>query len=831
MKPRILDVDPKEHMDREFSISPNLKRFDQKNDIFNRSMWDESVDAKKFFQSYDLANLNPKNSKGFSHWDYAFRNASWHITDFIGERNFDQDGTSEGFTHYYTALTPSSPTKVELTSEVETTRRVKLAAKMFGAGMTGVCKLDERWVYSKNFSRTTQSSHALDLPKEMKYAIMLILPMDFDLSKTSPSALSGATTGLGYTTSLACSNSLAQFIVNLGYQAIASLNDTALNIPMAIEAGLGEYGRHGLLITPKFGPNVRIAKVFTDLPLVPDKPIAFGVKEFCSICKRCANSCPAKAIPHEEPQSEPPNFSSHTGIRKWTINAEKCFKFWVGMNTDCAICIRVCPYNKDFRKWWHRWGIRLANSPLRRIMMAMDDVCKYATRIEPLKWWRANVLIALLITSCANQPASMPTVVKMNRELLIEEVPASLGIKFINHFNRYTKVVAHNGKPIHIVIQDEITEEQIVRCRNILTHFLTDYPGSTHGHDRSAIANKMANSNATLALLDGQDDGKNTINVPAQYLFKNEIQVEGHAWYIQQNYEHRDASYEEILHLLHDFGIGVDGHNTMPGAAPEFQKSIRRAQVHAQEHKLWGANDRAADWIAELADENSLSQEYLAALIDTYYGLWGAWDGDGGMYGLYSAKVRDQIQAEDPHGQALVDKVFFHPYLTYDARIDPSFRGTFLLRYDAALPYTHHSQYLKDITLLGSANNNVRVNELDNHITGSAGINIIYFAGPFQEYAIDTSGHTVVVTDLVADRDGKNELVDVEKLTFTDRDMDVATHQMEADLIGGFLAIRPYNIDVVDLPTGHRLAGETVSTSMKAPSWQTLEEFKNTAEP
>ena len=70
---------------------------------------------------------------------------------------------------------------------------------------------------------------------------------------------------------------LAEFIRILGYKAIPMGNDTSLSIPLAIDAGLGELGRHGLLITPEYGPCVRLCKVFTDLPLEPDKPIQFGV--------------------------------------------------------------------------------------------------------------------------------------------------------------------------------------------------------------------------------------------------------------------------------------------------------------------------------------------------------------------------------------------------------------------------------------------------------------------------------------------------------------------------------------------------------------------------
>ena len=380
-----------EYLDREFDIAADYERFNQKNDIFNRAIWDDNVDPKKFFRSYDIANYVPKKSKGFDHWDYAFRNASWHLTDVIGERNFEATGKSEGFTDYYSLMSQGSPTSIDVDSVEDVTNKVKLAARMFGAGMVGICRIDERWVYTHNYNRKTGENKELDLPGSMKYAILLVIPMDYRLSKTFPAALSGAATGLGYATGLNCGNTLAQFITNLGYGAVASLNDTALNIPMAIEAGLGEYGRHGLLISRDYGPNVRIAKVFTDLPLLPDKPVEFGVKQFCEICNKCASSCPVKAIPHGAPSDVPPNFSSSKGIKKWTVNAEKCFKFWVGMNTDCAICIRVCPYNKDYSKWWHRLGKKLAGGPLRKVMLWLEDVFKFGERISTPEWWQKGM--------------------------------------------------------------------------------------------------------------------------------------------------------------------------------------------------------------------------------------------------------------------------------------------------------------------------------------------------------------------------------------------------------------------------------------------------------
>ena len=89
---------------------------------------------------------------------------------------------------------------------------------------------------------------------------------------------------------------LAQAIRSLGYVAIPCMNSTAMSVPLAIDAGLGELGRLGYLVTPEWGPHVRIDKVLTNMPLKPDRPINFGVTEYCTECGICAVECPSGAI-------------------------------------------------------------------------------------------------------------------------------------------------------------------------------------------------------------------------------------------------------------------------------------------------------------------------------------------------------------------------------------------------------------------------------------------------------------------------------------------------------------------------------------------------------
>ena len=380
-------------------------------------------------------------------------------------------------------------------------------------------------------------------------------------------------------------------------------------------------------------------------------------------------------------------------------------------------------------------------------------------------------LILLFIFSCSNDNSENQPIGQANPELGIENIiPSNLGKEYSANFNRYTKVVTPNGGKIHIVAQSNLTDEQIVRTRSTLEHFLKNYPGSEYGDNKSELANKMAENGAILTLLNGQDDGNNPVELNGQALFENEIQVEGHPWYINQDYNnHRDATYEEILHLVHDYGIGIDGHNSFPGAMPKYQSEIRQAQKNALSTNLWGIG--ADKWINELTDENSLTQEYLAALIDSYYGLWGGWTDSNthGMWGIYVAKTRNEIFLEDPIGGEIMNNKFFHPYLTYNARIDSSFIGIFSLKFDSSKPYTNHSQYLKDITLLGNNDTAVYINQLDNNITGNKGTNTVIFNGNSSEYIIDITDIETSVTDKVSNRDGINILKGIEKIKFTDQ--------------------------------------------------------------
>ncbi|MEM6707026.1 MAG: reductive dehalogenase domain-containing protein [Acidobacteriota bacterium] len=372
-----------------FDVGPGFRRFSQRDDVFSRSFWDEEVRSDRsdrFYESYRRPLEEWRSVAGYGHRDFALRNAAWHVADTFAER-LEHEDRREGFLDYLTAQREGAPEKAELESPEETATQVKQVARLFGADLVGITRHDERWLYTHKYSRREENETPMDLPEGLTSVIVVCHEMDHDLLRTVPSALSGTATGVGYSKDVVTLLALAQYVRNLGYRAYASMNDTALSIPLAIQAGLGEYGRHGLLIAPGLGPRLRIGKVFTDLPLAHDRPRRFGVKEFCGVCRRCSDACPPGAIAKGEPEAEPHNRSNLVGVRKWTTDAEKCFGFWTKQMTDCSICVRVCPYNRKGPKWWTRWRFRLMGSPLRRWMLWIDGRRGGGERRKPESWW------------------------------------------------------------------------------------------------------------------------------------------------------------------------------------------------------------------------------------------------------------------------------------------------------------------------------------------------------------------------------------------------------------------------------------------------------------
>jgi len=368
-------------------VTEEFERFSQRNDIFTRAFWDDTVrsgQTTKFFESYRME-AAPRRGSGFSQRDFALRNAAWLISDIVSNRNAE-DGMREGFQASIQPDTPVAADKLEIDDPGRMSAEIKRIADFFGADLCGITDMDERWIYSARVDTRDMSDAPHDLPDGLTSVIVLGHEMDEELVATYPSALAGAATGREYSHEASIVMQLAAYIRNLGYEAVPSMNDTALVIPYAVKAGLGEYARNQMVITPEFGPRLRFSKIFTNLPLTHDIPQPKGVRAFCDICTRCADACPVKALPYGPPSTETANISAIKGVRKWTSDAEKCFSFWAKLASDCAICMRVCPFNRDYNKTRNRLWLKLALGRLRKLALWLAR--NHGQRRKPDDWWQ-----------------------------------------------------------------------------------------------------------------------------------------------------------------------------------------------------------------------------------------------------------------------------------------------------------------------------------------------------------------------------------------------------------------------------------------------------------
>ena len=387
-----------------------FKRFNQKYTMFSRTGWDEKV-KEMARKSVESVVSNIKSGKRSSLLDYAFMSAGWWVA--MKGAPFQMDYGDGGLISWKSEISPvfsiASPFwneklgvfRKEFKSEAEKnpekfTKVIKKVAKYFGADLVGVAEFDEKWVYSARVLNPRYHigrefiEEPLKLP-EVKYCIVLAIEEDYEMQSTADGGVSMGDIAFGYSKMAIVAGSLAEFLRALGFTAIPNGNDLALSIPYAISAGLGECSRMGLLITKKFGPRVRLAKVFTDAPLKADKPVRFGVYEFCLKCKKCAEKCPAKAIPFEDPSWERKTVSNIEGIYKWHVDVEKCFEYWCKSgNLGCGVCVRVCPYNKPsgrtyfIHAFFRDYIVPIVGGKVAKIL---DDLLGYGKRKSSSEWW------------------------------------------------------------------------------------------------------------------------------------------------------------------------------------------------------------------------------------------------------------------------------------------------------------------------------------------------------------------------------------------------------------------------------------------------------------
>jgi reductive dehalogenase len=353
-----------------------VKRFDERAQVFSRAYlppgseqyeafysehpnWEEA-DAKRremgipmgFPGAIDQPHQGPNVAALF---------ASLSIPHHLGNPHAVQPEASPFFGGKTMALSPE-----------EATERVKGFALHLGADLVGIAEIDPLWVYSTrgHIKDENWEKWGSEIELSHSYAITFAIEMSTDMVWSAPHTPAVVESGLVYSKVAFVATELASFVANLGYSATANhfQHYDVLLVPLAVDAGLGEVGRLGLLMTKEFGPRVRLGCVTTDLALIPDRPVDIGVEDFCRVCLKCADCCPSKSIPSDAPQEI-------NGALKWKLNAETCFEYWARIGTDCCLCMRVCPWSHP-RTLPHRMITEIVarNRVARPIFSSMDDL-------------------------------------------------------------------------------------------------------------------------------------------------------------------------------------------------------------------------------------------------------------------------------------------------------------------------------------------------------------------------------------------------------------------------------------------------------------------------
>jgi Pyruvate/2-oxoacid:ferredoxin oxidoreductase delta subunit len=202
-------------------------------------------------------------------------------------------------------------------------------ASSVGADDIGFAHIPQEWVFRDTGIRYTQ-------------AIVLTMEMDKERMNLAPDMKTAVMVFETYNSLGQVSNKIADWLRERGYAAHAGhpLGGMALYPPMAQAAGLGWRGMNGLVITPAFGPRVRLAAVFTEIENFPEYAgdEHAWVLDLCESCKRCIRDCPPHAF-YDQP-------IQHKNGLITVLDNDKCFLFFAN-NHGCSICIKVCPFHQQ----------------------------------------------------------------------------------------------------------------------------------------------------------------------------------------------------------------------------------------------------------------------------------------------------------------------------------------------------------------------------------------------------------------------------------------------------------------------------------------------------
>ena len=364
-------------------VSGTVTRFDQRDTVFarNRSLKPGSDNYKEYYDRHpEKEKMDAKRrSKGgllgkIGNIDKQYRPNVEMIKSLVGLctafRPHDKGFKFSKSDAPKLSTDAGESAKMDHLEIEKATEIVKGFAKRMGASEVGICKVNPNWVYSQK-----EEGWGEKVSEQLPYAIVFTTEMAVENVNTSPHTSAEVEAWWNYAEGAIVSSTLTQWLIGMGYEAKAHFNRTYELImpPLAVDAGLGELGRFGYVVTDKLGPRARLFVVTTDMPMVLDKPVSLGVEAFCERCVKCATACPSRSVPEGD-------MVVFNGVKKWKLDDDSCFQYWGTVGTGCSICMAICPFsrpNHSFHKLI-RWFLK--HSPIaRRVFPHMDNLI-YGTK-------------------------------------------------------------------------------------------------------------------------------------------------------------------------------------------------------------------------------------------------------------------------------------------------------------------------------------------------------------------------------------------------------------------------------------------------------------------
>ena len=212
----------------------------------------------------------------------------------------------------------------------DVTEAIRAKARELGYGEVGFTRFDRRYVYQ---------SKRKYVRGDLSIAICLAVEQDYVKSQTIPSLESESAHGEAHELQGELAKEMVEFLHSLGYRCHVWGPTWHFGpmIPLFVEAGLGQLGINGQLLSPHFGSRARLQVITTNAKLNLDSPVDYGIHKFCDLCQVCSTRCPGRAIT--------PDKVWFRGVEKNKLVFKRCRPVMTRYS-GCGVCIKVCPIQK-----------------------------------------------------------------------------------------------------------------------------------------------------------------------------------------------------------------------------------------------------------------------------------------------------------------------------------------------------------------------------------------------------------------------------------------------------------------------------------------------------